>query len=110
MHYLDSGDRVGSETTHRVLISAEGHWCIVLDQSNGQESPNRSLDGRALKPSFLCRPLYACVDLNPEEVGRASFRVTKLCDTIPELSLLIARDRTRSLLLYKQATRVIASG
>ncbi len=54
------------ETRHRVLIGAEGRWRIVLDQSNGREWLNRSLDDRALKPSFLvCRPLtrlYACAD------------------------------------------------
>ncbi len=51
LHYLYSGKRLGSENRHRVLISAEGRWCIVLDQSNyGQ---GRSLEGRALKPSCL---------------------------------------------------------
>ncbi len=67
LHYLDSGEHVGSETRHSVLISAEGRWRIVLDQSNGQDlgvaEPEPGY-GRALKPSFLvCRPftrLYAC--------------------------------------------------
>ncbi len=71
MHYLDSGELVGSETGHTLLISAEGCWCIVWDHSNGQEWLNRSLDGRALIPSFLvCRPftrLFAGAD--PEEAG-----------------------------------------
>ncbi len=53
MHYLDSGEHVGSETRHRVLISADGRWRIFLDQSNGQAWLNWSLDDRALKPSFL---------------------------------------------------------
>ncbi len=68
--YLDSGEHVGSETRHRVLISAERPRRIVLDPSNCQEWLNWSLDGRALKPSFLvCRPciyqiMYVHIDLN----------------------------------------------
>ncbi len=41
---LDSGERVGSETRHRVLITAEERWRIVLDQSIGLEWLNRSLE------------------------------------------------------------------
>ncbi len=63
--YLDSDEHVGSKTRHRVLISAEGRWRIVLEQSNGQEWLNQSLDGRALKPSFLvCRPFTILYDVH----------------------------------------------
>ncbi len=56
--YLDSGKSVGSETRHRVSR-------IVLDQCNGQEWLNWSLDGRALKLSFLvCRPFTRLYDVH----------------------------------------------
>ncbi len=59
MHYLDSGEYVGSETRHRVFISTEGRWRIVLDQEQRPGVAKHPIHGcRAHKPSFLvCRSL-----------------------------------------------------
>ncbi len=62
----------------RVLLSSEGRWRIVLDQSNGQEWLKPEPGSVTLKPSFLvCRSLL--IRVLPREVVKKNLPMQGVC-------------------------------
>ncbi len=64
MHYLDSGKHVGSETKHRVLISAEdvGAYSLGPEQRPRVIKPEPSWMVAHLNVAFLCVDHYLTVN------------------------------------------------